>query len=341
MDISTLKTAGLFDLLAAEWNTLLQHGTADTPFLTHEWQSCWWDCLCEGELRVMTVRDSGALIGLAPLFHVSRPFKDGEPPRRLLRLIGGTETSDYLDLIAARGREREVFNAMLGALQQSDEWDVLDLYNVPEASSTRALLPELAARRGWKLTDEKQVVCPVIRLPSSFDAYLNSLDKKERHELRRKLRRAEGIEGLSWYAITGEDREHDLDQAIDDFIELMMNSRLDKSEFMTDSMRCFFHKVIQAAHSAGFLHLSFLEVDGVKAAAYLCFDYAGRRLVFNSGLDTTQFQSLSAGNVLAAYLIEQSIQLGQREFDFLRGDEEYKHRLGGQDTFVYHVAVER
>ena len=121
----------------------------------------------------------------------------------------------------------------------------------------------------------------------------------------------------------------------------MMKSRADKSEFMTGSMRRFFHSMIRAAHAGGFLHLSFLEVNGVKAATYLSFDYGNRRMVFNSGLETTGFQSLSAGIVLAARLIEQSIALGHTEFDFLRGGEDYKYRLGARDTSVYHLAVER
>ena len=341
MQISTLTTSDLFSVLASEWNTLLRNSTADTPFLTLEWQRTWWDCLGKGRLHVITVRDSGALIGLAPLFVVSQPYKEGEAPQRLLRLIGGTETSDYLDLTAARGREPEVFAAMLGALHESDAWDILDLYNVPEASSTRRHFPELVAARDWEYLDEPQVVCPIIRLPGSFEAYLSALDKKERHELRRKLRRAEGTEGLTWFAITKADREHDLDEAAEAFIDLMMSSRSDKSEFMTDSMRQFFHSMIHAAHAGGFLHLSFLEVDGAKAATYLCFDYNHRRLVFNSGLDTTGFQSLSAGIVLAARLIEESIQLGYSEFDLLRGDEEYKYRLGAQDSCIYHLTARR
>jgi CelD/BcsL family acetyltransferase involved in cellulose biosynthesis len=341
METSILTTSDLFTTLAAEWNDLLRDSTADTPFLTHAWQSTWWDCLCEGELFVMTVRDSGALIGLAPLFVVSQPFKDGEPPRRLLRIIGGTDASDYLDLIARRGREREVFDALLDALAQSDQWDVLDLYNIPEASATRSILRSSVSERRWKMTDEMQVVCPVIQLPISFDDYVASLDKKDRHELRRKLRRAEATEGLAWCDITANDREHDLDEAAEAFIDLMMKSRADKSGFMTDRMRRFFHQMIHATHAGGFLHLSFLEVNGVKAATYLCFDYGSRRMVFNSGLETTDFQSLSAGIVLAAKLIEQSIGLGHTEFDFLRGNEEYKYRLGARDTYIYHVAVER
>jgi CelD/BcsL family acetyltransferase involved in cellulose biosynthesis len=341
LEVTTLTTTDLFKDLASEWNSVLHTSAADTPFLTLEWQQTWWDCLCEGELFVMTVRDSGALIGIAPLFLVSKPFKDGEEPKRLLRLIGGVDASDYLDLIAARGREREVFDAMLGALAKSDQWDVLDLYNVPEASLTRSVLPALTAACHWKWIDEPQVVCPIILLPISFEGYLDSLDKKERHELRRKLRRAENAENLTWYAVTSQDHEHDLTEAAEAFINLMMQSRSDKSDFMTTAMRRFFHSMIKATHAGGFLHLSFLEVDSVKAATYLCFDYGLRRLVFNSGLETTQFQSLSAGIVLVVRLIEESIQLGYTEFDFLRGNEDYKYRLGAKDTQIYHVAIER
>ena len=339
METTILRTTDLFTALAPEWNALLHNSTADTPFLTHEWQCTWWQCLCEGELFVITVRDSGALVGLAPLFILKQAGETGL--RRLLRLIGSVDASDYLDLIAMRGREHEVFSAILDVLTQSTEWDVLDLYNVPAASATRSILPALAAERGWKLTDETQVVCPIITLPPVFDDYVQSLDKKERHELRRKLRRAEGTEGLTWYAITADDHTHDLDEAAEAFINLMMKSRSDKSDFMTERMRRFFHQMIHAAHAGGFLHLSFLEVNGVKAATYLSFDYCHKRLVFNSGLETTGFQSLSAGIVLVARMIEDAIAKGYSEFDFLRGDEEYKYRLGAKDTWIYHVAVER
>ncbi|HTP07185.1 MAG TPA: GNAT family N-acetyltransferase [Anaerolineae bacterium] len=332
----------VIEQLCPEWNALLHNSTADTPFLTYEWQKTWNDCLCscEGEVHLLTVRDGGALLGIAPLFVLSEPDKDGRP-QRLLRLIGSVDASDYLDLIAARGREREVFTAMLDVLERSDTWDAIDLWNVPEASMTRALLPELIASRGWKILDEKQVVCPIIQLPLTFDDYVQGLDKKERHELRRKIRRAEATEGVSWYAITGQDRTHDLDEAAESFISLMMKSRSDKSDFMTDDMRRFFHQMIHATHDGGFLHLVFLEVNGVKAATYLSFDYNQKRMVFNSGLETEGFQSLSAGIVLVARIIDEAIQLGYSEFDFLRGDEKYKYQLGAKDTWIYHVRVDR
>jgi CelD/BcsL family acetyltransferase involved in cellulose biosynthesis len=342
MEITVHTTPDIFEQLQPEWNALLHDSTADTPFLTYEWQKTWSDCLCscEGELHLITVRDGGVLIGLAPLFVISQPDKDGQP-QRLLRLIGSVDASDYLDLIAVRGRERAAFDAMLDVLAQATDWDALDLWNVPEASLTRALLPELAAQRGWTMLDEKQVVCPIIQLPATFDDYVQSLDKKERHELRRKLRRGEATEGVTWYAITGADHTRNLDVEAEAFITLMMKSRSDKSDFMTDEMRRFFHQMIHATHAGGFLHLAFLEVDGVKAATYLSFDYNQKRLVFNSGLETEGFQSLSVGILLAARIIDEAIQLGYSEFDFLRGDEKYKYQLGAKDTWIYHVRMDR
>ena len=342
MDIVLHTNPDIFDELKPEWNTLLRQSAADTPFLTYEWQKTWADCLCscEGELHLLTAREGGALLGIAPLFVLSEPDKDGQP-QRLLRLIGSVDASDYLDLIVVRGREREVLAAMLDTLAALESWDAIDLWNVPENSTTRALLPELTAERSWTLLDEQQVVCPIIQLPAQFEDYVQSLDKKERHELRRKIRRAEATEGVTWYAITGQDQSHDLDEAAESFIALMMKSRSDKSDFMTDAMRRFFHQMIRATHDGGFLHLAFLEVDGVKAATYLSFDYNQKRLVFNSGLETEGFQALSAGIVLAARIIEEAIKLGYAEFDFLRGDEKYKYQLGAKDTWIYHVRVDR
>jgi CelD/BcsL family acetyltransferase involved in cellulose biosynthesis len=102
METSILRTPDLFAALAPEWNAVLRASLADTPFLTLEWQQTWWNCLGEGELFVITVRDGGALVGLAPLFILPQPDKAVQV-RRLLRLIGSVDASDYLDLIAVHG----------------------------------------------------------------------------------------------------------------------------------------------------------------------------------------------------------------------------------------------
>ena len=48
---------------------------------------------------------------------------------------------------------------------------------------------------GWTLNVEREDVCPVVTLPAGvdMDGYLATLGKKERHEIRRKVRRAEAV----------------------------------------------------------------------------------------------------------------------------------------------------
>jgi CelD/BcsL family acetyltransferase involved in cellulose biosynthesis len=184
------------------------------------------------------------------------------------------------------------------------------------------------------------VIAPLLTLPDSFDAYLASLAKRDRHELRRKLRRAEGVDGLRWYVVDGEFAS-ELEPEVEAFLNLMARSRPDKADFMTPRMRRFFHAGVRAAHRGGWLQLAFLEIEGYKAATYLNFDYGDQLLVYNSGYEPEAVSGFSPGIVLIARLIEQAIRQGKRAVDFMRGAEEYKYRLGAKDVWVHHLTVER
>jgi CelD/BcsL family acetyltransferase involved in cellulose biosynthesis len=335
MNVRIHTTAAAFDVLAAEWNTLLHGSAADTPFLTHEWQTAYWRALGEEALKIIEVRDAGgALVGLAPLFLAEAENK------RSVRLVGGVDPSDYLDFILASEREAELGPAILDALAAEEDWERIDLYNVPEASPTRVWLAQAAATRGWTYTDERQVASPLLRLPDSLDEYVAGLDKRDRHELRRKLRRADAMEGLRWYVVDGE-YASELEPEVDAFLDLMARSHPDKADFMTPKMRSFFYEAVRAAHRGRWLQLAFLEVEGRKAATYLSFDYGDRLMIYNSGYDPDTSGGFSPGIILIARLIEQAIQEGKRAVDFMRGDEEYKYRLGAKDTWVHHLSVER
>ena len=78
-----------------------------------------------------------------------------------------------------------------------EPWDVLDLRRLKSVDPTvDALATAFGAREnaeGWTLNVEREDVCPVIRIPegADFDGFLATLGKKERHEIRRKVRRAE------------------------------------------------------------------------------------------------------------------------------------------------------
>ena len=325
-----------FAALRDEWNPLLHDSTSDIIFLTWEWQSTWWEHLGEGELYLLATRtDRGRLIGIAPLYLTTSDDGLNE-----LSIVGCRDVSDYLDLIAAHGQEEKVYDALLDWLESSEapDWDVADLCNIPAASPTHSLLAEMAAARGYQVQTEVEDVCPIIFLPSTWDEYLSSLDRKQRHEIRRKLRKAERSGQVKWYVV---DEERDLAAEMEAFIELHEKSSVEKDEFMDARMKGFFHAAAQVLRENGWLQLAFIEVNGEKAATMLNFDYRDSIMVYNSGYDPQKYAWLSPGIVLLAYCIQRAIELGRAKFDFMRGDEEYKLRFGGQPTEVYRLLIAR
>ncbi|MFQ6102521.1 MAG: GNAT family N-acetyltransferase [Anaerolineae bacterium] len=333
LSVHSYHDTGGFDALAGEWNDLLHRSPADTIFLTLEYQRTWWRNLGEGELLIMAVRDDeqgGALVGIAP-------FSAAE---RVLATVGCVEVSDYLDLIVAQEREKEVYAALVDYLAgpSAPAWDLLDLCNIHQDSPTLELLPALAEARGWAVETTRDDVCPIVQLPATWEEYLQMLGKKQRHEVRRKMRRLEAQAEVDWY-IVGPKR--DLGAEVEHFMDLMATSTPDKAEFLTPRMRSFFRELARVAYDAGWLQLAFLEIEGRKAAAYLNFIYNNRVLVYNSGLDWRAFPKLGAGIVLTAYCIRHAIERGCKVFDFMQGAERYKYQFGGQDVEVRRLIVRR
>ncbi|HSJ56138.1 MAG TPA: GNAT family N-acetyltransferase [Anaerolineae bacterium] len=328
---------GGFAALKPEWNDLLHRSCCDTVFLTWQWQSAWWKHLGEGDLVLLGFRSDqdGRLVGLAPMFRCR-----AEDGRAILAMVGCRDVSDYLDLIVEVGQEEAVYAAFLDYLasDEAGEWDAVDLCNIPDASSTYEVLRRMADERGYGTVVEVEDVAPIIPLPDTWDEYLMLLDKKQRHEIRRKLRKA-GAAGEAEFYIVGP--EHDLKAEMDAFIELHQKSTPEKDAFMDPRMQGFFFEVAQTLQAEGWLQLAFVEVQGDKAASLLNFDYADTILVYNSGYDPVSYRNLSPGIVVTARCIETAIELGRKTFDFLRGDEEYKYRFGAQDTRVRRLLIAR
>ena len=334
MEITIYTDSSVFDALAGEWNALLSRSATNTLFLTLEWQKTWWQSLGEGALRVIAMRDeAGALIGLAPLFFGADELAGAE-----VALVGCREVSDYLDFIFDRAHEAACYQALIDVLAAPDcpPWSLIGLCNIPETSPTFTVLPDLARARGWRTEMKFEDVCPIVQLPDTFEAYLATLDGKERRELTRKLRRA-GEDAKLVFA----DNAETLDSDVRDFIQLMTASMPSKATFMTPRMANFFRRAARAMFDAGYLELSFLEIEGVRAASYFNFVYDDAVLVYNSGLDPLKFAHLSPGQVLLGRLIEKAIQDRRRAFDFLQGDEDYKHKLGGKDLKLYTLYISR
>jgi hypothetical protein len=237
------------ELNAQEWNDLLKESVSDTPFLRHEYQRGWWEHRGGGEwqnaqLILISAREDGKLIGIAPLFIAEYEGKNA------LLLIGSIEISDYLDVIVRMDHSRFI-TGLLDFLASSfaDNWSSLDWYNLPDSSPTLAALKAESESRGWTHLEEMYRPNSAHRIERRFEEYLSRVEKKQRHEIRRKMRRAiESERGVRWFISDMADPEAEIDA----FLKLMEQDQ-GKASFLRDSMRAQMRDVIRTAHENGWL----------------------------------------------------------------------------------------
>jgi CelD/BcsL family acetyltransferase involved in cellulose biosynthesis len=254
-------------------------------------------------------------------------------------LLGSIEISDYLDVIARPEDLHTFLEALLEHLanEQIPGCRLLDWYNLLEDSPTVPALQTAAEKLGWGYSQQPLQHCPYIALPGDWEKYLCSIDKKQRHEIRRKMRRAEEYYlPLRWYIV---EDDTTLEQEVDGFLNLMASDP-DKAKFLTPAMQSQMQSIVRVAYNAGWLQLAFIEVNGEKAAGYLNFDYMNHIWVYNSGLNF-RFSELSPGWVLLGHLLEWANEHKREYFDFMRGDEQYKYRFGAIDRRVMRLIARK
>ncbi len=331
MKVDLLENDSLFDELKSEWNELLGRSLSNKLFSTWEWQSTWWDVYHPGNLFVLIARDdTSRLIGIAPMFVDSEKTLCG---------IGCEDVTDYYDWIVDQECTKGVIDCFAHWLNEyRNKYANINICNFPAESPTLEFLSSALKIYGFDPQIEQIEVIPQFEVPADWDTYLSMLDKKHRHELRRKMRRANGAgEEIDWYIVG---KEHDLEAETERFLSLMAASDPEKAEFLQDQKNmAFFKKLIPLTFEKGWLMLNFLTVGGTAASTYFNFDYNGEILVYNSGQDHSEFGQLSPGIFLLAENIRYAISNEYRVFNFLRGDEPYKYHMGGRDTAVMRLTA--
>ncbi len=308
------------------WAAMARDQAEVSVFLTPQWHASWWERFGGGlDLRLLVVGGEASPLGIAPMC-----YADGT-----LSFLGGTDLVDYHDFVFGASDPARFF-AEAARCIDAEEWRTLDLTSIRETSPTLEHLPGLLRERGYRVSIEREDTAPGLALPASWDDYLARLTKKDRHELRRKLRRLERADGYRLVLSEPGSLAADVGALID----LMRESHEEKRGFMAPEREAFFRGMALEMSEAGMLRLFSLEVNGQTASAAVCFDFMGRRLLYNSGYSVAM-REYSAGLLLKALTIRHAIDEGLVYYDFLRGDEPYKYDLGAADVLLYRVRAER
>lgn len=286
-------------------------------FVLPEWLEVWWQELgSEAELYLRAVRQEETIIGIAPL------IIDG----KTASILGSVNVCDYLDFVVTPGREEDFFNVLLADLQQRGI-SRLDLRALRPDSVAITDLVNMAQKRNYEVLCQPEDISLDIDLPSTWEEYLTKLDKKQRHEVRRKLRRLSEAGKVDYHLVKD---SVSIQGSLDIFFKMFTESRQDKANFLTTQMESFFKSMVSTMTDVGILRLGILELDELPVAMIIFFDYNNSIYLYNSGYDP-RYNSLSVGLLCKVLCIKESIEAGKKRFDFLKGDEAYKYHLGGKE----------
>jgi CelD/BcsL family acetyltransferase involved in cellulose biosynthesis len=316
-----IVTSESFDSLTSYWRKSQDPSMWGCIFVLPPWLDVWWhEFGSEAELYLGAVRKGGTIIGIAPLL-----LRGTEAS-----FIGSADVCDYLDFVIVPGREVDFFNILLNDLRgRGISW--LDLRLLRPNSTVLSHLTDIARGLKYEVSCKVEDISLELDLPPTWQEYLAILTQKQRHEVRRKLRRLWEAGNVNYRLL---EESESVFQSMAIFLRLFRESRQDKAIFLTTPMESFFTSLVKAMAQAGLLRLGILELNESPVAAVMFFDYHNTVFLYNNGYDP-KYSFLSVGLISKVLCIQDSVERGRSKFDFLRGVEEYKHRLGGKEVNLY------
>jgi CelD/BcsL family acetyltransferase involved in cellulose biosynthesis len=331
--------------LASEWDRL--HRTCrGSVFQSFVWNYEWWKRYQEGlQLKVVLIRsNSGELIGLLPLFQES--FGPGVVQIRRLRLVGTRYAYGEFSPLAHPDFREEASGAMAewlsGELGRRNV-HVIELLRFFPGDPVVADIVRCLRESGYRVLDRPQAIPrAMMELPKSWDAYLESLSKGERRTLGRRGRSLDRA-GTTVEVVKSPEL---MRSAFDDFVRLhgaSWQGRGRDGYFKTvEGFEAFHRKVSCTLAERGEARLYFLNRGESRIAGVYVFLINGQCCFYLSGLDRShELQRFSPGKILLTRVVRDAIKEGMHTFDFQGGDEPYKRRLGGTDTWFARTVIWR
>ena len=324
MEISEIEDYNVLEDSKTWWNNLLLRSLDNNVFLTHEWLSAWWKHFGNGRrLKIFIGKDNGETVFIAPMM-LSTYTLPGIKLRKLEFIA--TPFSDYnvflvTDHESATKAAKQLFQIIQDRFAQAD---CIELEEVPEDSHTMKILQTIQTD-GSKTCSSIVNVCPYITLPDCCEAFLQHIGPNMRRNLKRWERQALNDYKLDFVTYN---KIGDVKEAMNTFFQLhekRWSSRNESGIFSNNINRDFHIQVAEDFAEKEQLALFFLTFNGEPVSAIYSYEYNNKLYAYQSGFDP-DYQMYHPGYLAFNGLIRYGVQKGLREFDFMRGNEEYKTR---------------
>ncbi len=350
MKITEVNNLHDFVSLKEAWNDLLQR-SSHTVFSTLEWLSIWWKHFGDNRrLLILLAEEDNELIGAAPLMYSvysmfglrqgKIEFVGTGSATNAASIIedehdtnGNDLTPTYADFIIEKGHENCLIPFFDYLQNLQEKWTCAELRFIPKNQLDLSRLGQVSKN-----------IKPVYKslhtsLPSSNEALLRNIKRKDRKEMGRYLRRIEKS-GFKTELV---------DCSIPQLMSNGMNELFDINQkrwnakglpgaFADPCLRSFYLDIADSFSNNGWLGLYCLKLSGKTVAALYGFKYQDKYYAHKTGMDPA-YSRFSVGNLLFLNVMEKCIQEGLRDFDFMWGTDPYKRQFTNGERSNYEAIV--
>ncbi len=309
------------------------------------WLMPWWNAYnATYRLHVLVAFRGENVCGIMPLAETTSAVTG----MSLVFMGSGKVCSDDLGILAQSSDIEEVAVAFATWVVESPDccqWDHLDLDGVREGNQAMECFGRvIEALTGSKIERKPSPSCWAASLAGGYDTYLSRLTKRTRKIVREAECAIHSGKGKFELAQTQEQaleftseigRMHQArwkEQGIEGCF-----TKSEFSNFLKGTILAMWRDPWRSENAASQAELlaqsqrvliGLLRIDGVVAAGSICFRDRDAVAMYLVGMNP-ELSDSRPGWMLNTCFIKQAMEMGCKRFDFLRGDEEYKERLGG------------
>jgi CelD/BcsL family acetyltransferase involved in cellulose biosynthesis len=343
--VRVIGEAAAWDAIRHDWDALHAISPAASTALEFTWLREWWriygPVYGSGGLCIITLWRGARLAGALPLYRSRIP--GSLAAAHCLRFISTGEEefeetcADYLDLLHAPGDDEACARAAWGAINAMD-WDTLSLQDMPEQTPLLRWRDACYARGRLALISRGS--CPIARIGSGFEAYLQQLSSKTRARARQELRKVERAGAVFELAT-----EADLDVYFEDLIRIHQERWTADGQpgcFAAPRFTAFHRCLVREWVGSGRAILGRLSHRGQACVLLYGFVTGDKFDLYQLGTKSVEGGVIhSPGMVANLLLMARLSTMGVARYDFLRGATTFKKSLASEQCSLVSLECRR
>jgi CelD/BcsL family acetyltransferase involved in cellulose biosynthesis len=335
--IEWLTSIDDLDRLRDEWDGFVEQTGGDIYF-TVDWLQAWWTHYGHGRTFHGLAMWRGARMVAALPFCVHRVWA-GPVPVRLARFVGADSSLPVFTPAVAEGFEEMAVRAALERLLDDLGCDAASLSPLSGLSRVTEAAGRVAAGSEFRLLrSDDNGVHTLFNLPASYEDYVASLHKSQRHLLRRNLRKLQSDYDITTRTVSGEEAITYLDR----FVQLHTTQWRAHGQLGHfgdwPSGVAFNRDLVSRMAASGRARFYELAGDGDVLAIHYCFVLGERCFGRLPARDPDPaLEKLGLGRLSLAETFRVLMQDGQRFLEGGPGHYDYKLRLGAEEHPMHRV----